>query len=158
IGAQNFTAADVSDRTRAYFEKMAREAQDYWNQGFAGRLYRGCTQFKLVVDERTLPGGDTHDVWPTDNFMGKATIDGRHVMDWMEGDYGGATARPTVYDPYLPDSPATDDYPTPYTHDLNGYWSPDMVSSRDCAHEVGHLMGLGDDYTDNGGSAAGRPG
>ena len=148
IGAFDFTAADLGDTS--YFYKMARQAQDYWNQAFARLLYRGCTQFKLDLNLRVLPGSDAHDVYPTDIYQGKATIDGRHVMSWMESDYGGATARPVVYDPYLPKSPATDDYPSPYQHDLDGYWSPDMKSARDFAHEVGHLMGLGDDYNNDG--------
>jgi hypothetical protein len=156
IGAFNET--QVSDETRAYFATKAREAQDYWNQAFAQRRYRGCTEFKLDLNLRVLPGSAAHDVWRTDDYLGKATVDGRHVVSWMQSDFGGATGRPTVFDPYLPDSAATDDYPSPFQHDLDGYWSPDMESARDFAHEVGHLMGLGDDYTDAGGSVEGRSG
>lgn len=157
IGGRSFPASDIDDDTRAYFETMARSAEAYWNQGLAGRKYKGCTELRLDLQVRVVPGSEAHYVDKADSYIGLATTDGHHVMAWMQSDYGGSVARPVVFDPYQPTRPATDDYPSPYTHDLDGYWSPDMTTARDFAHEVGHLMGLGDDYAEHG-SVAGRAG
>jgi len=157
VGDRSFTESDISDKFRASFETTARNVETYWNQAFAGHLYRGCTRFQLQLNLRVLPGSEAHWAFVTEDYIANVTSDGHHVMEWMETEWGGSSARPVVFDPYEPKLPATADFASPYTHDLDGDWSPDMKSDRDYAHEVGHLMGLGDDYNDHG-SVAGRAG
>jgi hypothetical protein len=157
IGGHDFPASDIDDKTRAYFENMAAQAEAYWNQGLAGRKYKGCTELRLDLQLRVVAGADAHYGQKTGDYVGLETTEGHHVMAWMETEWGGAAARPVVFDPFEPGRPATDDFASPFTHDLDGEWSPDMVTPRDFAHEVGHFMGLGDDYGDHG-SLAGRSG
>ena len=61
------------------------------------------------------------------------------------GDSSPSKSRPVVYDPYRPEAVPGEDYGSPFDYTLEGWWNEDM-ETRDFAHEVGHLMGLADDY------------
>jgi hypothetical protein len=50
-----------------------------------------------------------------------------------------------------------EDYGAPLEHELWSMWSPQLDNARDFAHELGHLMGFGDDYA-HGESLPGREG
>jgi hypothetical protein len=39
-----------------------------------------------------------------------------------------------------------EDFSTPYSHELWAFWSGRLETARNYAHEVGHLLGFGDDY------------
>ncbi len=99
-----------------------------WNQAFANL---GCVTFHLAIDVHLLDKGQG---WES----------GYHQIS-MDFDGPG---RPGIHNPPGDTSPATNDWTNPYTSDLSGdYYFADMTA-RTFAHETGHMMGLGDDYTD----------
>jgi hypothetical protein len=143
----------LSDADRQKFGGLASAISDYWNAGLANHPYRGCLKLHVNVVVNLLLNHDhVNSGYPFDS-----SEVGNHMIHWRtillqtptgpNGEYGYANVRPTIYDPTRPRG-VPGDFPSPYETGLPGDWSPAMETTRDYAHEVGHLMGLDDDYRD----------
>ncbi len=155
LGGQGETT--IPEGAQATADGIAQEIAAYWNQGFE-RLSSVCLRFKLVVNIKVVPQADAHLLLLGENRMTWITTPGRHVVFWGENNFGNA-APPETYDEYDEDgiAPPGEDYSTPLDHELWAMWSPHLETARDFAHELGHLMGFGDDYA-NGEALPGREG
>jgi hypothetical protein len=155
LGGQGETT--VPEGAQADADGVAQQIADYWNQGFE-RLSSPCVQFKLVVKINVVPQADAHLLFLGERRATWVTTPGRHVVFWGEDNFGNA-APPETYDEYDEDgiAPPGEDYGAPLDHELWSIWSPHLESARDFAHELGHLMGFGDDYA-NGEPLPGREG
>ena len=148
---------EVPEGAQAEADTLAQEIAAYWNQGFA-RLSSPCVRFKLVVKINVVPQADAHLEQVGDDRLTWITTPGHHVVFWGEDNYGNA-APPETYDEYDEDgvAPPGEDYGTPLDHEVWAMWSPQLETTRDFAHELGHMLGFGDDYA-NGGPLPGREG
>jgi hypothetical protein len=108
-----------------------KAAQDQWNQALANLPAKGCYQIKVVFDAHLLNKGD-----PWDPGYHRIT------MHYTEGRSGSQDPMST--------SPNTDD-DTNYKQAVDGNFHEPSMSVGTWAHEVGHLMGLGDDYYEHHG-------
>lgn len=127
--AIRFTSAD----SLVVLSKYWADAANVWNDAFAKLTYHECVNFKLDLQ-----------FFPTKSeYIGVIPIPGQpgHHRMYINFD---PTRRPTVYDPATND-PAKDTT-SAFTSDLEGLWG--AVDVQTISHEVGHLLGLGDDYTD----------
>ncbi len=123
--SQNMTGI-ISDR----INEESRAAEAIWNQAFAKFPAQGCGTLHLAIDARLLQPGDDHH----ENFH------------QIQIDYKNP-GRPGINNPLGDTTPPTADWTNPYTSGLTGdYFLPNM-DERSFAHETGHLLGLGDDYT-----------
>jgi hypothetical protein len=103
-----------------------KAAQDQWNRALANLPAKGCYELRVVFDARLLNKGDAWD-------------EGYHriSMNYTEGRSGSNDPTAT--------SPNTDD-DTVYQQSITGNFYEPSMSVGTWAHELGHLMGLGDDY------------
>ena len=128
--------------SQAAFEQYITKAQDAWNAALDTLPYKGCYSVHAVFMFHLLRDGQDYEA-------------GYHHIHF-NWDYPGRTAS---FDPGTKD-PA-EDTTTAYKQELNGNYYPRDLSVRDWEHELGHLMGLGDDYDEVHGHAIarlGRPG
>ncbi len=143
----------LSDADRQKFGGLASAISDYWNKGLGNYPLRGCLHLHVDVVINILTSHQGVSVgYPFDSSEA-----GHHLIHWRgnlmysantpNGDPVYTYSRPTVYDPTRP-AGQPGDYPSPYQTGLPGDWSPSLETTRDYAHEVGHLMGLDDDYHD----------
>jgi hypothetical protein len=155
LGGQGETT--VPEGSQAVADELAQQIADYWNQGFE-RLSSVCVQFKLVVKINVVPQADAHLLFLDERRATWVTTPGRHVVFWGEDNFGNA-APPETYDEYDVDgiAPPGEDYGAPLEHELWSIWSPHLENARDFAHELGHLLGFGDDSA-NGEPLPGREG
>jgi hypothetical protein len=114
----------VKTTVAAYYQKAAA----VWNQAFAGTKYGDCLTFRLDLQLVFLPPKAPHQ-------------NGRHRVEYFTFfDNFPSGWFPTGPDDRVP----TDDNPFPFQRDATGQWySPDYGT---VAHEIGHVLGLGDDY------------
>lgn len=138
IGATSIGGIEISgkgdDGGVITISKYWATAAKVWNDAFAKLSYKGCVNFKLDLQ-----------------FFPKSVYDletpGHHAI-FINRD---PDARSMVYD-VKPDAingvepDATFDTTGAFTADLGGDWKITTVPT--ISHEVGHLLGLGDDYTD----------
>jgi hypothetical protein len=119
-------AEDVS-----LFNAYATQAANLWNQAFAKLLAQGCDLLHLSIDVHVLNTGDP---WEPgfDQITSNFDKPGRDGID----------------EPVGSTLPATSDWTEPYTSTLMGHYFVPDLTARIFAHETGHLLGLGDDYTD----------
>jgi len=103
-----------------YWEKAAELA---WNAGFAKYPYCSQYQFKLDVKIHARDEG----------FVGK---DGDHFIRTSNGNPDGRLVPPPGFDPHNASA---------YDQDFDGIWDTGLPANG-VAHEVGHLLGLPDDY------------
>ena len=145
IGGKHFIDPDTGKQTTPA-EYWTNGAEGVWNEGFAQFRYHGCVTFKL--DLRIYPANQTYvsgEGWKVDGPAGH-----HHIA--IDRD----ASRPYVDDPSAKSH--NDDTTGAYASDLGGVWTQQDFDVT--AHEVGHLMGLGDDYTDppNGDPSVPLPG
>jgi hypothetical protein len=103
-------------------------AQDLWNQGLAKFSAMGCFSVRVVFDARILNKGEA---WDPGYHQIKVDLThpvGRSVSYWP------------------PNIPQNADSDWEYSHSLDGDFYDAAMSIGTWAHEIGHLMGLGDDY------------
>jgi hypothetical protein len=165
---------------------LETEIAKFWNDAF-GQLDTDCLSFVLVVDiglvrptaVSMVRGGERRPVgeglpapegiveqlggsrdWvmtlaPVPDGTALVTTPGRHVVYVVEG----GVAPSTTYDPYDGDghAPPGEDYGSPLEHELWSVWEDDL-GELGFVHEFGHLLGLGDDYDDDGEPLPGREG
>jgi hypothetical protein len=105
-------------------------AGDVWNKGFAGTLASGCFDVELdLVLDFIEPGegssGQGHDVFISQGFF------------------------PRFSSPQLTTETTNDDTAEVFTTNGTAYLPPRMFlpDARGLAHELGHMFGLGDDFT-----------
>jgi hypothetical protein len=103
------------------------EAATLWNDAFAKHSYNGCINFKLDLQFFPLP------------YNGTRTPGHHAVLIDPNPD-----VRPGVFVPGGTDG--TKDFTDAFTMDLQGVWGVEDTAT--VSHEVGHLLGLGDDYID----------
>jgi hypothetical protein len=115
----------------ALLREYAKQAAAMWNKAFAMLPAEGCVALHLAIDVHVLARGERPDP-AFHQIQMNFTADGRDGIDEPPGS--------TI--------PATADWTDPYTSDLTGHFYLGDMSARIFAHETGHLLGLGDDYTD----------
>jgi hypothetical protein len=150
---------ELPEGAQADADTLAADIASYWNQGFE-RLGTACLTFRLVVVINALPMAEHRLlVLGEDRPLASVTRPGHHVVLWGVNNYGNA-APPVTYDPYDTDgnAPPGEDYGTPFEHELYAVWSPHLETPRDFAHEFGHLLGFGDDYSAGDEPLPGREG
>jgi hypothetical protein len=104
-----------------------KAAQDMWNEALAKLTAKGCFDVRVVFDARFL--NTAKDPWDP----------GYHqiILHFTGGGTSGSH--------WPGDIPQTADSDYEYTHTLPGdFWTD--IEVKTWAHEIGHLMGLGDDY------------
>jgi len=104
-----------------------KAAQDMWNDALAKLSARGCFNIKVVFDGHLLNQGDPWDP-------------GYHQIDLYFLTKGG-----NYSDDFWASSNTTDD-DTVYNISTTGKFYESYINTQVWAHELGHLMGLGDDY------------
>jgi hypothetical protein len=162
VGGFDGEIEPVDPAHQAAADDMARQISAYWSEGFASHPLGGCLQLELDVDIDVIDQDGLRLVEVTDDYLAALSSPGRHTILWGEGsglNPGTNPAWPEVYDPYDLNEEPGHDSTSPWQHELDGVWSSHLQDPRDFAHEVGHLMGLGDDYDDaTKETAAGREG
>ena len=104
-------------------------AQDMWNAALAKLPGKGCYNLKAVFDVRLLNEGE-----PWDPDYHQIKIDYERPGRSFSTDPGGYSRN--------------DDDDTVYNQTVGGQFYETSMSVGTWAHEIGHLMGLGDDYYD----------
>jgi hypothetical protein len=115
------------------------EAADYWNRGLAESPFFDCLTIRIEI-ESTI-------VHPVDRDY---DAPGHVIKTYGSGDVGmmaDGRSLPSVLDAAGPSDP-TLDYAGPFERRVDGYWPPWLFQDTESlAHEMGHLFGLGDDYS-----------
>lgn len=107
----------------AYGPWLEKHGETIWNEGFAAHRYRDCLTFRLDVE-----------VYP----VSRPDPRGHHGINFDPLAPGNAT----VYDPTTDNH--NDDTASAFEDSLTGDFG--LIDGETFAHELGHLMGLGDDY------------
>lgn len=131
------------DVAKNAFMGWQTKINDYWNAGLAQFQYGGCLRLHVDVQLAVISVDDFRIGLATENYARMMTTPGHHVVLMNPN-----PERPVVFDPYQPDAGPGVDFTSPYHYDLDGYWSDELETARDFAHETGHLLGLADDYRD----------
>jgi hypothetical protein len=148
VGPLSGEIEPVPPEGQALADELAAKIENYWNAGLTAHQRCGLA-FTLDVDIDMVDTDSMRPAQRTEDYIGLVTNPGRHTILWSDPGIGhGEPAWPEIYDPYDLDETAGHDSTSPWLHDLDGVWSSHLGDDRDFAHEVGHLMGLGDDYDD----------
>lgn len=136
---------------------ISESIMQYWNDAF-GELASDCILFNLVVKINPVGKSAFREIPIGEGRMTVVTEPGHHVVLWEGTDPNAPW--PETFDAYDPDLVSTpgEDLASAYGHELWSIWSGHLDSPRDFAHEFGHLLGLGDDYDENGLPVPGREG
>lgn len=142
------TGARYDDAQLADF--MAKESESFWNEGATGAdeffgekpsgglsklRYGDCFTIRIEVE-----------IVATAVFEGgtQVRLEGYHYILFDNNPNG----RMVVWDPATPDP--TEDTPSAFEQSLEGEWTSWEDYFGGGGHEIGHLLGLGDDYNDQG--------
>jgi hypothetical protein len=126
-------------------QKWQKDAEDIWNAAFDQWPHQ-CYKFKLVV--KVTP----QDSWPVE----KGPRPGHHLIfigEFVES-HGTHTSG-------VRGSAVADDSPYALQNAMYGAWGDDLADAENkgmnaYAHEVGHLLGLGDDYINHPATATSK--
>src|SRR5947208_8485290 len=117
-------------------QAQVKAAEDMWNAGLASFAGKGCYNLRVVFDVRLLKQGEPYGA-------GRLTI----PIDLSK------PGRSLSHDPDMKNQ--NEDTETVYHQTLDGEFYASDMDFRTWAHEIGHLMGLGDDYYES--PAQGHP-
>jgi hypothetical protein len=125
-------------------QAAAQQAVALWNKAFS-QYNSGCLKLHLDLSLNVIPWSKDRQLSEVTNggITYPITSPGHDVAQWLTDSVNG---RPTVYDPWAPGNPSVGDYTSPYYHDLPADWNDQLLDPANFAHELGHLMGLDDDY------------
>jgi hypothetical protein len=126
-------------------QDAAQKAAAIWNNALA-RYEAGCLKLHLDLSVNVIPWSKDRKLTEVTNggLTYPVTDPGHHVAQWLTGNLD---ERPTVWDPFAESSAQSGDFTSPYDHDLPADWNDELLDPNVFAHELGHLLGLGDDYT-----------
>jgi hypothetical protein len=146
----------LAGRDVARIAAESKAVADLWNAAFEQYQY-GCLTLHLdLTMNPVLEGRARYSDESNGGLTYPMTGSGHHTAVWLAGDQ---SERPTVWDPFASGSQERGDYTSPYSNPLPATWNDQLLTSTALAHEVGHYMGLGDDYVDNAdGSGTPLPG
>lgn len=113
-------------------------AENQWNEALAKLPAKGCFPITVVFSMHLLK----RPIW--DSGYHQINFDFAHPGIPASSDY-------------TPGSTHNDDTPYVYNNVTDGFFYDADMSVGTWAHELGHLMGLGDDYTRFGGHGANVP-
>ena len=132
----------LANRETNAITTAAQQAVALWNQAFA-ESPAGCLHLHLDLSLKVIPVREGEGLQTVTNggLTYPVTSPGHHVAVWLTGE---ESERPTVWDPFA----STWDSSSPYNDDLPAQWDDILLDPRAFAHELGHLMGLDDDYVD----------
>jgi hypothetical protein len=122
------------------FNDLVREINDFWNSRLASLRYKSCVKVKINVSINPYIAGP--EAQPPGHDLDFLPENGH----WEQG----ALKRPLLWLPPGETDPTADSADS-YANPQHGRWTGTMVELgiRAFAHEVGHLLGLGDDYIDH---------
>ena len=127
----------ATDFVRAGFAAAAA----YWDEAFA--KLGGCIELRLELDVEFASA---------EAYRDSGGPESRHLINpsahWRSGELADGRGLPTVTYPGLPpETPGTDDLTYPFDMQTEAYFPEWLFEDRwALAHELGHLLGLGDDY------------
>jgi hypothetical protein len=117
---------EVGTTLVAHIMNEVKAAQDMWNKALAKLPAHGCFDLKVVFDARLL---DLKDPW-----------DPGYNPITMYFDQPGDSFV------YAPASAQNADFASGYKQTLGAQFFANDMTTGTWAHEIGHMMGLGDDY------------
>ena len=120
---------DVGTTLAAHIMNEVRAAQDMWNKALAKLPAHGCFDVKVVFDARLQ---NLNDPWDP----------GYHHIRM----YFDQPGRSFVY----VRGEQNDDVVSGYVQTSGGHFFASDMTTAVYAHEIGHMMGLGDDYYEQG--------
>jgi hypothetical protein len=129
----------------AHVMNEVRAAQDMWNAALAKLLAHGCFDIKVVFDVHLLNKGDArnpeyHQV-TIDFDRPCAAEDNRSYAADDKFPPKGLYEQDKGFD-------QPPDFDAPYRRSLEGLFCASFMTTQTYAHEIGHFMGLRDDYSD----------
>jgi hypothetical protein len=121
-------------------EYLQQQAMEIWNKALAGFKWVDCLTFRL--DLQIIPIADRKAAHQPGRH--RVEFDWENPPDFLAPDLREVWTS-NAWDPTGPDDIVPNlDNSFPFTRDVNGHWyRPDAGT---IAHEVGHVLGLGDDY------------
>lgn len=120
-----------------------RIAENRWNTVFREFKYRDCFTLELDLVVHSLPKGESRPIFADGQYVGSVparevnTHPGHHRIYLVP--YSLSATNVTIVEGA---ESVTDDVVTPYLHEVEGGWTNNTWV---VPHEIGHLMGLGDD-------------
>ena len=135
LSVPEVTMRDSAGRRMPMSEYVEQAGEAIWNAALADLAYRDCFVLRVDVDANGVPAGGT-------------ARSGDHRIGYNPS----PTFRSFVNVPLAEgeSTRAQEDGVGPYDYSGTGVWGP--IDEVTVAHELGHLMGLGDDYRDVGGT------
>ena len=134
----------------AHVMNEVRAAQDMWNAALAKLLAHGCFDIKAVFDVHLLNKGDARDP-----EYHQVTIDFDRPCAAEDNRSYAADDKFPPKGLYEQDKGFAQppDFDAPYRRSLEGLFCASFMTTQTYAHEIGHFMGLRDDYSDILGSS-----
>jgi hypothetical protein len=126
----------------AHVMNEVRAAQNMWNEALAKLPGHGCFDIKVVFDVHLLNKGDARDP-----EYHQVTIDFDRPCAAEDNRSYAADDPDAPKGLYTKDN-AFADFDAPYRRSLGGWFCASFMSTGTYAHEIGHFMGLSDDYSD----------
>jgi hypothetical protein len=134
-------AAGTKANGAAYLQQGAMNA---WNKALAGFKWADCLTFRL--DLQIIPIADRKAAHQPGRH--RVEFDWEDPPDWLPADMRESWMVNGWYSTGPDDIHPDRDYSFPFTGDVYGHWF--RPSAATIGHEVGHVLGLGDDYFRHG--------